>query len=79
MCVVCLFWVVLVLVTRQSVGGRLGQTDEGGLYSPVSMNPTLVEKNALLLSGMSGLSVSPNGTCWQLSVADDGTLTTTAL
>lgn len=40
------------------VGGRLGQTAEGGLYSPVSMNPTLVDKNALLLSGMSGLSVA---------------------
>lgn len=39
------------------VGGRLGQTEEGGLYSPISMNPTLVDKNALLLSGMSGLSV----------------------
>lgn len=41
-----------------TVGGRLGQTAEGGLYSPVSMNPTLVEANALLLSGMSGLSVA---------------------
>ena len=40
------------------VGGRLGQTEEGGLYSPVSANPTLVDKNALLLSGMSGLSVA---------------------
>ena len=40
------------------VGGRLGQTAEGGLYSPVSMNPTLVDANALLLSGMSGLSVA---------------------
>lgn len=40
------------------VGGRLGQTAEGGLYNPPSMNPTLVEKNALLMSGMSGLSVA---------------------
>ncbi len=40
------------------VGGRLGQTEEGGLYSPVSMNPTKVDANALLLSGMSGLSVA---------------------
>ena len=40
------------------VGGRLGQTAEGGLYSPVSMNPVLVDANALLLSGMSGLSVA---------------------
>ena len=39
------------------IGGRLGQTEQGGLYSPVSMNPTLVDMNALLLSGMSGLSV----------------------
>ena len=40
------------------VGGRLGQTAEGGLYNPPSMNPTLVDKNALLMSGMSGLSVA---------------------
>lgn len=40
------------------VGGRLGQTAEGGLYSPVTMSPTLVDMNALLLSGMSGLSVA---------------------
>ena len=40
------------------VGGRLGQTEEGGLYSPVSMTPVLVDANALLLSGMSGLSVA---------------------
>lgn len=40
------------------VGGRLGQTAEGGLYSPVSMNPALVEVAALLLSKMSGLSVA---------------------
>lgn len=40
------------------VGGRLGQTAEGGLYNPPSMNPTLVAENALLLSGMSGLSVA---------------------
>ena len=40
-----------------TVGGRLGQTEQGGLYSPVSANPTLVDMNALLLSGMSGLSV----------------------
>lgn len=39
------------------VGGRLGQTAEGGLYNPPTMNPTLVAKNALLLSSMSGLSV----------------------
>ena len=41
-----------------TVGGRLWQTAEGGLYSPVSANPTIVDKNALLLSDMSGLSVS---------------------
>ena len=41
-----------------TVGGRLGQTAEGGLYSPVTMSPTLVDANALLLSGMSGLSVA---------------------
>ena len=40
------------------VGGRLGQTPDGGLYSPRSMNPTKVDANALLLSGMSGLSVA---------------------
>ena len=40
------------------VGGRLGQTAEGGLYNPPAMNPTLVDKNALLMSGMSGLSVA---------------------
>ena len=40
------------------VGGRLGQTAEGGLYNPPSMNPTLVDKNSLLMSGMSGLSVA---------------------
>ena len=40
------------------VGGRLGQTAEGGLYNPTSMTPTKVEANALLLSGMSGLSVA---------------------
>lgn len=39
------------------VGGRLGQTAEGGLYSPASATPKLVDKNALLISGMSGLSV----------------------
>ena len=39
------------------ITGRLGQTDTGGLYFPTNMNPTLVDKNALLLSGMSGLSV----------------------
>jgi len=39
------------------VGGRLGQTEQGGLYNPPTMNPTLVDVNALLLSGMSGLSV----------------------
>ena len=40
-----------------TVGGRLGQTEEGGLYSPISANPTLVDMNALLLAGISGLSV----------------------
>ena len=40
------------------VGGRLGQTAEGGLYSPATMTPVLVDANALLLSGMSGLSVA---------------------
>ena len=40
------------------VGGRLGQTEQGGLYNPPTMNPTLVEANALLMSGMSGLSVA---------------------
>lgn len=39
------------------VGGRLGQTAEGGLYNPPTMNPTLVDKNALLMAGISGLSV----------------------
>ena len=39
------------------VGGRLGQTEQGGLYNPPTTNPTLVDTNALLLSGMSGLSV----------------------
>ena len=40
------------------VGGRLGQTERGGLYSPQTMSPALVDANALLLSGMSGLSVA---------------------
>lgn len=35
----------------------IGQFPDGGLYSPATLNPTLVDKNALLLSGMSGLSV----------------------
>jgi len=43
---------------KLTVGGRLGQTEEGGLYSPVSMNPALVETAALLLSKMSGLQVA---------------------
>lgn len=39
-------------------GGMLGQTEEGGLYAPISMTPAFVDKNGFLLSSMSGLSVA---------------------
>ena len=40
-----------------NITGRLGQTETGGLYSPTTMTPAVVDANAILLSGMSGLSV----------------------
>lgn len=37
------------------VGGRLGQTENGGLYNPVSINPENVGAYSLLMSDASGL------------------------
>lgn len=47
---------------RLTVNGRLGQTDNGGLYYPTSIEPEKVAANSLLLSEARELTVGSNRT-----------------